>query len=205
MAAATDSTNADRVVTIGVAAATVVVAAQISAQLIDFWALGLRIVALDSNQGDSIFGRIESLAVLGSVSALVVFMRRSGATAVPLLLTAATGWLFVDNVSKLHEGAPAWVLITYAALLAFTAIGFWQLSTPFAPRVRRLLRMGLLLLGASLAIHRLGPHALMALGYGRDGWEYQVKVALKEATQVGGWILVTTGVAAAAVRPLRRG
>jgi hypothetical protein len=112
--------------------------------------------------------------------------------------------LFVDNVFKLHEEASAPVKLGLLLLLGFVFLGLWALTAAFAPRARRVVRGGLWLLAASLVIHRLGPPVLDVIGADHTHWQYQVKVALKEGTQVGGWLLLAAGVAAAATATTRR-
>ena len=56
-------------------------------------------------------------------------------------------------------------------------------------------RTGLGLLVVSFVVHAVGPSIVSALGGG--GWAYQLKGVLKHSAELGGWLLVATGVAAA--------
>jgi hypothetical protein len=58
-----------------------------------------------------------------------------------------------------------------------------------------------MLLLASLAIHVLGPSAVRALGWGPDSWAYQIKVGLKEGTELAGWVLLLPPLARLALDP----
>jgi hypothetical protein len=194
MASAATGTGSDRVARLGLGIAAAVVAAQVSAHLVDFWALHLRSVSLDSASEDSVFVRIGTVAVLACAVATLALARRRRSLPTALLGLAAA-WLFVDGALGLHERIPHWTLL-YVPLLAAVLAGFWRLATPFAPTARRLVRAALLLLVLSAAIHRLGPHLLAALGWGPNAWEYQVKIALKEASEIGGWMLLASGLAA---------
>jgi hypothetical protein len=51
-----------------------------------------------------------------------------------------------------------------------------------------------LLLVFSFVVHAVGPSAVSALGGG--GWAHQLKGVLKHSAELGGWMLVATGVAA---------
>jgi hypothetical protein len=190
----TTRTGSELVARVGVALAAALAAAGISAQLVDFWALHLRFGWLDSSSEHSIFVRIGTFAILGcAVGAFALARRNRSALAASLGLV--TGWLFVDGLLGLHERIPHWTLL-YVPLLGATVVGFWRLALPFPPAARRLVRAALLLLVASAAIHRLGPSVLSALGWGPDAWEYQVKIAIKEATEICGWLLLASGLAA---------
>jgi hypothetical protein len=181
-----------RVARLGLGIAAVVVAAQVSAHLFDFWALHLRSVLLDSASEHGIFVRLGSVAILACAGATLAH-RRSSRLALPL--AAVTAWLFADALLGLHAHIPHWQLL-YVPLLGTIAAGYWLLAAPFAPAPRDLVRVALVLLVLSAAIHVLGPHVLAALGWGPSAWEYQVKIALKEATEIAGWILLASGLAA---------
>jgi hypothetical protein len=181
-----------RVARAGLVLAAVVVTAEATAQLVDFWALQLRQPALDSSSDDGIFVRIGTFALLACALATLSLARRR---VLPLALAAVVGWLFVDELLDVHSQIPHWTL-AYVPLLALVLAGYWRLSRSFAGDTQRLVRGGLLLLVASAAIHLAGPHLLAALGWGPDAWEYQVKIALKEGTEIGGWLVLASGLAA---------
>jgi hypothetical protein len=185
--------NGARVARIGTGFAAVVVAAQVSAHLFDFWALHLRSALLDSASEHGIFVRLGGVAILACAGTTLAH-GRSSRLAVPLAVVT-TGF-FADALFGLHEHIPHWQVV-YAPLLGAIAAGYWLLAAPFAPAPRRLVRAALVLLVLSAAIHVLGPPALAALGWGPGAWEYQVKIALKEATEIAGWILLASGLAAA--------
>jgi hypothetical protein len=185
--------NSARVARIGIGFTAVVVAAQVSAHLFDFWALHLRSAVLDSASEHGIFVRLGAVAILACAAATLAH-GRSSRLAAPLAIL--TTWFFADALLGLHEHIPHWQVV-YAPLLGVIAAGYWRLAAPFARAPRRLVRAALVLLMLSAAIHVLGPPALAALGWGPGAWEYQVKIALKEATEIAGWILLASGVAAA--------
>jgi hypothetical protein len=180
--------DGDRVARVGLGIAAVVVTAQVVAHLVDFWALDLRSVLLDSADEHSVFVRLGTVAILACAVATLMLGRR--------LLALACAWLFVDALLGIHEHIPHWTLI-YIPVLAAVLAAYWLLSASFAPTARRIARSALVLLVVSAAIHRLGPHLLALFGWGPSAWEYQVKIALKEATEIGGWILLASGVYAA--------
>jgi hypothetical protein len=181
--------RSEGVARIGVVVAAGIVAAQVSAHLFDYWELGLRSVWLDSASEHSVFVRLGTFAILAcSLTTLALARRTSSRLAGALAL--ATGWLFVDGLLGIHEHVPHWTLV-YIPLLAAVVIGYWRLAGS-----RETVRAALALLVLSAAIHRFGPHLLALFGWGPSAWEYQVKIAIKEATEIGGWLLLASGLAA---------
>jgi hypothetical protein len=189
----------NRVARVGVVVAALVVVAQITAQLVDFWVFDLRIATLDSSRGSAVFDRIGTFAILACALATFAVARLRGEW-LPALLAILVSWLFVDELLDLHDRTPHWALI-YLPQLAALFAGFWMLSKSFAASPRALVRWGLIVLAVSAVIHLAGASVVSRLGWGPGDWEYQVKVALKEATKVGGWLLLAGGLAAAAAQP----
>jgi hypothetical protein len=44
-------------------------------------------------------------------------------------------------------------------------------------------------------MHAFGTDAVTALGYGVDSWLYQLNVAVKHASELAGWFVVSAGLA----------
>lgn len=181
--------RSDDVARLGVGLAAVLVATQVAAHLVDYWAFDLRFAWLDSASEQSVFVRLGTFAILATSLATFALARQASSRLV-LLLGLATAWLFVDGLFGIHERIPHWTLL-YVPVLGAVVVGYWRLVP-----AQRLVRAGLGLLVLSALIHRLGPQLLSALGFGPDAWEYQVKIAIKEATEIGGWILLASGIAA---------
>jgi hypothetical protein len=97
------------------------------------------------------------------------------------------GILLIDNVTRLHERVPTWPLV-FVPLLVGLALALTRVAggTPQAGAIRA----GIVLLSAALTIHVFGPAVLARLGWSADTWAYQVPVAIKEATEVTGWVMV---------------
>jgi hypothetical protein len=95
--------------------------------------------------------------------------------------------LAVDAVGRLHTAVPAWSLL-FAPLLAALAVAALRIAR--ATELEAVVAGGIVLLGASLVIHVAGPPLLDAFGRGPESWAYQVKIALKEGTELAGWALV---------------
>lgn len=180
--------QSDDVARVGIGLAAAAVAVQVAAHLVDYWAFGLRFASLDSASEHSVFVRLGTFAILASSVATLALARRTSSR-LALLLGLATAWLFVDGLFGIHERIPHWTLL-YVPVLAAVVVGYLRLAGG-----QRLVRAALVLLVLSALIHRLGPPFLSALGWGPTAWEYQVKIAIKEATEIAGWILLASGVA----------
>jgi hypothetical protein len=103
---------------------------------------------------------------------------------------ALFGVLFLDNVTRLHTHIGHWPAF-YAPLLLGLSVAL--LAAARDTRESLVVVAGLATLLASLGIHVVGPHVVHALGWGTDSWAYQVKVGLKEGTELAGWVLVVPG------------
>ena len=184
---------AGRLPVLAFAVAGAAFAAQATAQLVDFWAFGLRYAVLNGNSEASAFSWISAVAICGIVIAFVGLVvaapeNRKTTTVVATLFV----FLLVDNRAHLHERLAHGKLLFLPALgLAFALL--WSYSGGSSPRHRLLVRGGLAFLAASLTVHLAGPTVLKWAGWTSDDWQYQVKVALKESTEKAGWILVCFG------------
>jgi hypothetical protein len=107
------------------------------------------------------------------------------------------GAFCADGATRWHDSVPHWPLL-YAPLLLALAAALWRLSA--GREEAAVVRAGLGLLAVALAIHVLGPAAVRALGWSADGWAYQVKVALKEGSELAGWLVVVPALARLARR-----
>ena len=194
---------AGRLPVLAFAVAGAAFAAQATAQLVDYWAFGLRYAVLNGNSEASAFSWVSAVAICGTMiafAALVVVApeyRRITAIIAALFL-----FLLVDNRAHLHERLAHGKVVFLPALAAAFAL-LWTYSAHSAPRNRLLIRGGLGFLGVSLFVHLVGPSFLSWAGWTAGDWQYQVKVALKESTEKAGWILVCFG-ALADLRSRRR-
>jgi hypothetical protein len=180
-------------------AAGLVVAVEMATHLVDFGADDLRIKLLDSAYEWSwshlvATAAFATAAVLGFAGA----HRSAGHRRAWRTIGGLFAFFFVDNVTRLHEHVAHWPVI-YAPLLGVLmlslAVVAWNTDQ------QRIVVGALTLLLASLAIHVLGPSAVRALGWGPDSWAYQVKVALKEGSELAGWVLLLPPLARLALDP----
>jgi hypothetical protein len=183
--------GADWIVSGGLLLALVTVLMQVTVQLIDFGVYDLRIGALDSNLHTSVFGAA-SLAAQGAAVLAAAFKGASGERRGGWI--AAAGLIAALLAVRMSVG--------YSGLLVpFVAVVFlmlWHLTADEPEPARTIVRLGLYLLVFSFVVHATGPKIVSALGYGGNSWPYQLKGVLKHSTELGGWMIVATGVARAA-------
>jgi hypothetical protein len=176
-----------------------VVAVEMATHLVDFGADDLRIKLLDSAYEWSWSHLVATAAFAAGAVLGLLGARRSarrgrawGAAGVLFAL------LFVDNVTRLHDHVAGWPAL-YAPLLGALMVSLVVVA--WGSDALGLVVVALALLLASLAIHVLGPHAVRALGWGPDSWAYQVKVGLKEGSELAGWVLLLPPLARLALGP----
>jgi len=159
--------------------------------LVDFEADEERIGLLNANLASSWSHRATAGALLlgGGLAAFRAWhaprrRRWWGATA------AALVFLFVVEVSPAHVQVDrlSYGKLIYVPLLACLVVCVLRLVEG-SEQVTEM-RVALAALAGSYAIHVLGPDAVRALGWGTDSWAYQVKVGLKEGTELSGWLLL---------------
>ena len=148
-----------------------------------------------------------------AVAALVLLAVRPSAT-VPLAVLAATFFfLSMDDAITLHErivhsrveslgpiddGARVVWPLLYLPVLAAAFVLAWTLAQVVPQRVGRLLRIGLVLLVAAIAIE-IAAAGLVEAGYESDSFVHNVEVAVEEGLELSGWMLVATALFAAAI------
>jgi hypothetical protein len=191
--AAARRSEVDRLCVAGIAVAAAVVVAQTAGQLVDFWAYNLRVAALNSSTDSSVFTWFGGLAMLvAAVSFAVLAVRVSRLRRTCVALTALFAFLLVDNRTQLHHRLPHGTLLLLP-LLAVVFVLLLRIGRLAPRRIERLLQAAAICLVASLVVHVVGPSALAAFGWHAGDWQYQIKIAVKEGTELAGWILACFG------------
>jgi hypothetical protein len=187
--------DADWILSAGVILAVASVAAQTTAQLVDFGLFDSRITAIDSNRHASVFGALSLLAhgaAAMAVARTAAVSKHRRAWVIAAVLIAVLFALRLSGVGTGGVGRFLLLLPPAAALLVL----LWYLSSEEPARARAVVRAGLCLLVLSYVVHGFGAKLVTELGYGGDSWLYEVKGVLKHGGELGGWILVAAGVAA---------
>jgi hypothetical protein len=187
-----------RVAALGTATAGFLLATAL--HLLNQYAYGRRYEALDSGH-ESSWTHVAGSIALGCAAVVTVW------TAVPRRRrpwapgACMFAFLFVDNVTRLHSHIPQWRVV-YAPLLV--GLCAWLLAVARATALRSLMAVGVGLLAASLLVDTAKHGAVSILGLQSDALTYQVAVAVKEAAEFAGWLVVIPTVLALALdEPLR--
>jgi multisubunit Na+/H+ antiporter MnhG subunit len=161
---------------------------EVATHLLDYGLDDLHVRLLDASSEWS-WSHVVATTAFASAAAVAVFAarRRRGEARQWWILAALFSVLFADNVARAHEAVAEWPLSVLPALVG-VAIGVVRLArdTP----VFRVVLAGLGLLVTSFVIHVLGHALVHGAGWGPDTWGYQIKIALKEGTELAGWVLV---------------
>ena len=162
--------------------------------LIDFGADDLRIPLFNADS-DASWSHLLTAAVLVTASVLMVITTARAKTQRALLAAATAIFVFLtfDEISSLHVriDSTSWGKLVYTPVLVALSVVLLRIAGRFDGAVA--IRAGLVTLFVSFGIHIFGPHIVNALGWGSQSWEYQTKVALKEGTEIAGWVLVMYG------------
>jgi hypothetical protein len=176
------------------AVAAAAFAAVVITHLLDFGLDDLHNQLFDADLGSS-WSHILVAAVLIAATGLALLgaIRDDARRGLWSIATAILAFLAVDEVTPLHTQVDdmSWGKALYAPILAALGVCLWRLSARSEQRL--VVRAGIVTLVISFAIHVFGPHVLSAIGLGASTWAYQIKVALKEGTELAGWLLVLAG------------
>ena len=196
------------------------VAFQTVAHLANEFVFDDRFEGIDADVEGGVFTWASSAAAFGvAFSALVhaaAFTRRRS---VLLLVFVTASFFSLDDVVQIHErialrvgedllGLPDYAavrlwLLFYLPLLALLAALLWLLADEVWRPAGRAIRVGLLLLAASIPVEIAG---LVTRRLEEDGDEVpdDLRVAVEEGVELGGWIVVAMGLAAAVAVALIR-
>ena len=179
------------------APAVAVALAQIAAQLVDYQLDDLHLRALNANSDASVVAWLTPAGMALALAGVIACLRRRGranargavvaALLVGLLVVASARRGAFGGSLSLHRStlmlAPALAVLLALLLREAREVE----ATP-----RHLLRIGCALLVGSYALHLLGGALADAVG-GEHSWTYQVGAAMKEGTEVAGWLIVGLG------------
>jgi hypothetical protein len=164
------------------------VTAVVTAHLVDFGVYDLRINAMNANLGTSPVAWVSPAAILVALVASIVLVRRTRRGLIRVL-PFALAIVLVLATHHVGESIPHWQVLLLAPL-GVTLVVLWSAASDLHPSADRTLRSGCLLLVVAFGLHVFGASILGHLGFGVDSWPYQVKVALKEGSEISGWMLI---------------
>jgi hypothetical protein len=205
----------ERLLRIGVPLAVAAVALQTVAHLTNEFLLDDRVEGLDADIEGNVFTWASSvstftLAVAAFLHALAFSTRRR-----EFGLLAGLGLLFsLDDAVQLHErvalelgedvlGLPDYLavrlwLVFYLPLLLLAGLLLWRFAEEVWEPAGRMLRLGLLLLVASIPVEIVGAGTRWLDEEGTSVPE-DFRVVVEEGLELGGWILAAVGLMTAVV------
>lgn len=184
--------NARGVIAGGLLVTAAVVSGQAASQWIDFRVFHLGLRLLDSNHHASIFGGLSLLAQACAVAAIILHGCRSdGNRLLWLLLGVVVAVLLVMRVFTAYE--PATIIPGVVVIVAL--LGWLTSHEPVA--VRLVIAASIALLGCSFVLHSVGLQSDAAAPQLNDALAYQLTGIVKHGSELAGWMLLATGLAAA--------
>jgi hypothetical protein len=200
-----------RTLRVGVALALGLAALQSIAHLVNVVFFDLRIDMINADSDSGAFAWASSVATFcaGLLLCLLAIMRPTRTR--PLVaLAGAVAFMSLDDMVGLHERVSGlgttlgpiehfarifWPLV-FMPLLAATFVGLFGVAAGLRIAPGRALLAGLALLVVAIALEMASP-ILFALGSDHGELAYELEVVLEEGAELAGWILVSTGLAAA--------
>jgi hypothetical protein len=178
-------------------------------------ALDSRISSLDADHEGNLIAWAGSSAIFAAACAAgVLALTRRGKRLLLGLLALAVAFLSFDEVAAVHErvgqagvrvlglgdddyGRIIWPVVLLPLLIGLV-YGLWRLSERARPAPRQAIRVGLALLAAAVAAE-LAWAAFPISGGEVGSWPDALAVSLEEGLELGGWLLVASGLAAIAL------
>lgn len=195
----------------GVYLALLAVAVQTALYLADVYAFDRRVGTFDVDTEGGFPAWAASVATFstGFVALLLSFVEPARRWSLWALAGAAT-FLSFDEAVGIHERLGleatealdlsntylrvAWPAV-YLPLLAAVAALVFQLARTSSGPARRLLAVGLVVLAGAVGLEIAGLALDLIPSLTRQAWLYTGEIALEEAAELAGWILLTTGLA----------
>ena len=206
---ATDAERQRSVATAGVALALAAVTAQTGLYLLDVYALDRRVGTfdLDTESGFPAWAASVATFSTGFVALLLSFVEPAQKLRLWGLAAAAT-FLSFDEALGVHERLGlkvidaldlddtylrvAWPAV-YLPLLAAVAVLIVQLARTSTGPARGLLAAGMVMLAGAVGLEVAGLALDLIPPLTETAWLYTLEIALEEAAELAGWILLTTG------------
>lgn len=180
------------------AAALLALAVESATHLVDFGVYDLRVKLMDSASEWSYSHLLATLAfAIGAAAGLAGARAGARPRRAWIGVAALFALLLADNVTRVHNHVPHWPLV-YAPILLGLSVCI--ITAARGTDMAVLAWVGLGTLAASLTIHVFGPGFLRLFGWGPQTWAYEIKVALKEGSELAGWVLLVPCVARLARR-----
>ena len=206
-------TAADRLLRAGVVLALVGVGVQTVLHLLNLFVLDDRYFHLDVSNEQTAFSWASTVATFAAACAALLLAARPGTQGRGrfALLALLLAHLSLDDFVEVHErlgewtedaldlpeavGVRIWVLVYLPVLAAAALLLLWSaLNAPPQPRRYQLAGIGLLV--AATFTEGIGVLTKLLEEHGWD-WPHRVRAAVEEGFELGGWIILASGLFAA--------
>lgn len=198
-----------RIVLIGVLLTATAVLLQVAVHLINLLAFDFRFDLLNADRENTVFSWASSAFTFAAAgfSALLAGFRPRHAWLL-LLLAAALAFLSLDDAIQIHERVSElrtelgpiqhfsrtfWPL-AYLPLLGSVFVTLAVLARGMRREAGRLVLAGLALLAIAIVLEMASP-VLFELGFDHGDLGYELEAAIEEGLELGGWMLITLGLA----------
>jgi hypothetical protein len=210
---------ADRLVRVGSVFALVAVLVQSAIHLTNVFLFEAKWQRLDADAEFGVFSWASSSATFAAAfaAAVLAVITRPGLRG--WVLVAIGAGYSLDDALAFHEQLGGYLagafslpsdalrLLWVAALspaLAAACLLIWALARESEGRVRHVLTIGLAALAAAVVAELVGA-GLLAFGWSHERIAHKLETAFEEGAELGGWILIASGLMAKAVAALTRG
>jgi hypothetical protein len=206
-------TESDRVLRAGVVLAVTGVAVQTAGHLVNLYLLDDRYSSLDVSAEHTAFAWASSVATFGAACAALLLARRPnpGSRRLMALLGVLLAFLSLDDFVEVHERLGTWTedvlglpeaigpriwLLVYLPVLATAALLLLWSARNAPPRAARYQAAGIALLIAATLSEGVGVLTKLLEEHGLES-PHRLRAALEEGHELGGWIVLAAGLAAA--------
>jgi hypothetical protein len=205
------------VLSLGIILATAAAGLQTAFYLFNVYVLSRRADLLDIAAETTLAAWAGTVAVFAT-ALLCLLLAISGPASRKTLLgiAAATAFLSLDDATALHErvaqtattvldlpvewGRLLWPAI-YLPLLLWIAAALFQLARRQNSRVRQAFLAGLTTLAAAVALEMFSGILIERASIPEAAWPMVLEIAVEEAAELVGWILIATALGSMLVRP----
>lgn len=190
------------IVRVGVLVAVVLVVAQSLADVLNIWLADLSVRPFDIDANNSVFDVISTVAIgTAAIAAGVLAWRDAAhrleaAALAGLLVVAAVADVLQLGGSVVRDGSTQ---ILYLVLLVGVALAWW-VARVGPDLARRIVRVGIVCLLASIVVDTVFReiNEPLHLWLRRGDAGHEVFTLVKQGLELGGWVLVATGLYAVA-------
>jgi uncharacterized membrane protein len=206
-------TESDRVLRAGVVLAVTGVAVQTAGHVVNLYVLDDRYSSLDVSAEHTAFAWASSVATFGAACAALLLAARPNTRSrrVMALLGVLLAFLSLDDFVEVHERLGTWTedalglpeaigpriwLLIYLPVLATAALLLIWSARNAPPRAARYQAAGIGLLIAATLSEGVGVLTKLLEEHGLES-PHRLRAALEEGLELGGWIVLAAGLAAA--------